>query len=128
MNLEALGGRKFLLAIISLVAGLLTHSLSPKGLSTEVVAMIVGIIGTFSVSNTIATIKAPGSQEPTEIAPEPTGGVQPNYSLTIGQDGSIVDYSEQLKSQAALLEQIAITVSNTQQMLVNAMQAGQQNK
>ncbi len=117
MNLDNLGGRKFVLAILSLVAGLLTHSLSPKGLSTEVVAMIVGILGTFSVANTVATVKAPNSQEPTDVpeqvpSPATSAPVEP-----VADNG-----------QTALLEQIAITVSNTQQLLVNAMQANNQQK
>ena len=117
MNFDAIGGRKFVLAIISLIAGLVTHVLSAKGLTTEVVGLIVGVIGTFSVANTVTTIKAPTE---TEVS-EPSESILPSVRQPD-------EYSEQFASQQALLEQIAITVSNTQQMLVNAMQAGSQQK
>ena len=108
MNFDKIGGRKFVLAIISLIAGLVTHVLSAKGLTSEVVGLIVGVIGTFSVANTVSTIKAPTQEAAVE------------------DDGEVIadNSAELMKSHEALLEQIALTVGQTQQMLLNAMQAG----
>ena len=115
MNFDKIGGRKFVLAIISLIAGLATHVLSVKGLSTEVVGLIIGVIGTFSVANTVATIKTPGSQDVSEL----------EFDALPPVDHTQLDL---LRGQQALLEQIAVTVGGTQQMLLNAMQAGNQPK
>jgi hypothetical protein len=111
MNIEALGGRKFVLALFSLVAGMLTHALSPKGLSTEVVAMIVGVLGTFSVANTVATVKVPGSQAAPIEESEPKE-----------QQPALVDHSEQLSRIESTVEAIGKSALQTQQILVNAMQ------
>jgi hypothetical protein len=110
MDFDKVGGRKFVLAIVSLIAGLVTHVLSVKGLTSEVVGLIVGVIGTFSVANTVATVKAPGSQE-----------IEADVQLP--PPAPPVD-----NGQTALLEQIAVTVGQTQQLLINAMQAGNQQK
>jgi len=111
MDFDKIGGRKFVLAVISLIAGLATHVLSAKGLTTEVVGLIVGVIGTFSVANTVATVKAPGSQEG-NTSSEETTAIQPAAATAATE---------------ALLEQIAVTVGQTQQLLINAMQAGKGN-
>lgn len=101
--LEKLGGRKFVLAIISLVAGLLTHALSPKGLNAEVVGLIVGIIGTFSAANAYNTAKTVDVGAPAEPV-------------------VAADNSEQLNRIETTVEAIGKSALSTQQILVNAMQ------
>lgn len=113
MDFDKIGGRKFVLAVISLIAGLATHVLSAKGLTTEVVGLIVGVIGTFSVANTVATVKAPGSQEGAASSSEEH------------EEGTAVTTTN--AATEVLLEQIAVTVGQTQQLLINAMQAGKGN-
>ena len=108
--LDRLGGRKFVLALFSLVAGLLTHALSPKGLSAEVVGLVVGVLGTFSVANTVATVKTSGGQV-AEEAPQAT------YTIGVSQP------SEQLDRIEETVNAIGKTALQTQQVLVNAMQA-----
>ena len=113
MTLESLGGRKFVLALFSLVAGLLTHALSPKGLSAEVVGLVVGVLGTFSVANTVATVKTSGGQVAEEVAEAPVvaAAVEP------------ASHTEQLNRIEETVNAIGKTALQTQQVLVNAMQA-----
>jgi hypothetical protein len=119
--LERFGGRKFVLALFSLVAGLLTHSLSPKGLSAEVVGLIVGVLGTFSAANTLLAHKAIGS------APASEEEAPATYTIGIGKDGNVVDHGDQLNRIEETSNAIGKTVLQTQQLLVNAMQAGKQS-
>lgn len=112
--LERLGGRKFVLAIISLVAGLLTHALSPKGLSTEVVAMIVGLVGTFSIANTVSTVH--------DIK---TNKDEPVVSTSILTDEQLLSMMEKIAGIETTTEAIGASTLQTQQILVNALQSKQ---
>lgn len=114
-TIDRLGGRKFILALLSLVAGLLTHAFSAKGLSTEVVAMIVGLVGTFSIANTVSTVK--GIQ-----APEPEETREPTYTIAVGKDGNVVDHAEQLARIEVLCDKIAGIETTTEAIGKSALQ------
>ncbi len=68
--LEQLGGRKFLLSLIVIASGIATAILSPKGLTTELTALLLGVLGVFSGANAVVTSKMAGS-EGSEAAPAP---------------------------------------------------------
>lgn len=73
MWLDILGGRKFVLALVSLGTGAAVSILSPKGLSPELVALILGSLGAFSASNAVLSHKAmsSSSEEPAGEDPQP---------------------------------------------------------
>ncbi len=68
--LDQLGGRKFLLSLIVIAAGIAVAVASPKGLTTEVTALLLGVLGVFSGANALVTSKmGPEGAEPSEVAP-----------------------------------------------------------
>ena len=78
--LDVIGGRKFAAFLIATLAGVLTHTLSSKGLTAEVTALLIGLVGTFTASNAFVTAKtgeggavAPeaAESEPEQPAPAP---------------------------------------------------------
>jgi len=62
---QRFGGRKFLLSLIGMVALVILASLNPMNLTTEVVVGILGVIATYSGSNSMLTaiMAKRGSQE-----------------------------------------------------------------
>lgn len=61
--LDAIGGRKFLLTLLVLALGTAVQMLSPKGVTAEYTALLVGVIGTFHASNAFITHTMQGSGE-----------------------------------------------------------------
>jgi len=49
--LDKLGGRKMAIAIISLIAGVIIDLTTTRGLSQNLMYLMLGIIGTFSITN-----------------------------------------------------------------------------
>ncbi len=69
MWLEKLGGRKFVLALISLILGTGLAIHNPAGLTPELVGLILGVVGTFGISNAVVTTKAMGMPSAEEAPP-----------------------------------------------------------
>lgn len=65
--LEKIGGRKFLMALITIGAGIVVELMSRNGLSANMVALLGAIYATFSTANAYVTGKAatsaPGESE-----------------------------------------------------------------
>jgi hypothetical protein len=55
MNIETLGGRKFLLSNVALLSVVVLGALKPDALTTELVGAIVGILGAYSASNVLTS-------------------------------------------------------------------------
>ena len=70
MWLEALGGRKFVLAFIVLIIGTIVQLKSPTGVTESFVALLVGITAAFGASNAYVSSKAI-SAESSEGSAEP---------------------------------------------------------
>ena len=72
MLLEKLGGRKFVLALITLVIGTIVQIQSPHGVTESFVALLVGITAAFGASNAFVSSKAISaeSSEQQPAAPE----------------------------------------------------------
>lgn len=52
---QRFGGRKFLLSLIGMVALIIMASLNPMNLTTEVIVGVLGVIATYSGSNSMLT-------------------------------------------------------------------------
>jgi len=55
--LEAIGGRKFLMSLIIMIAGVIIELKGANGLSVNMAGLLAAILATFSASNTIITNK-----------------------------------------------------------------------
>lgn len=55
MFLQKLGGRKFLMALVCVGAGVAVDILSPNGLSAELAGLMAAIVATFSAANFAVT-------------------------------------------------------------------------
>lgn len=55
--LQKLGGRKFIMAIIAIGAGMYLEMMTPHGLSVNMTGLLVGLVGAFSAANYMATAK-----------------------------------------------------------------------
>ena len=58
MLLDKLGGRKFVLAILTLIIGTIVQIYSQQGVNAEFVSLLVGITAAFGASNAFVTSKA----------------------------------------------------------------------
>jgi hypothetical protein len=65
MNLDSFGGRKFLMALVLIIAGVIIEIYSKNGLSTNMAGMLAAIYATFSATNVIASNKALGVMQST---------------------------------------------------------------
>ncbi len=55
--LEAMGGRKFIMAIVIMIAGVVIELKSANGISVSMVGLLTALYATFSASNTLITNK-----------------------------------------------------------------------
>ena len=67
--IEAMGGRKFLLAMICIAVGTAVQILAPAGVNESFVALLVGISGAFGVTNAFVSAKAIGAEATAPSAP-----------------------------------------------------------
>jgi hypothetical protein len=51
--MQALGGRKFLMAVVILIVGVAASILQPEAVTTELVALMLGVLATFSAGNAL---------------------------------------------------------------------------
>lgn len=61
-NFFKLGGRKFLLAVGVLIAGIVLELLAPKGLTDTMATLFIGVVAGFGVTNAAADYAARGEQ------------------------------------------------------------------
>lgn len=98
MLFEKIGGRKFVAYIVTVIGGILVHVLSAKGMSTELTALMLGALGTFSASNafvTRATATQPegeGVESEAPAASEP----DPRVEVLMSQVGELQAVSAQV--------------------------------
>ena len=70
MNIETLGGRKFLLSNVALLSVVVLGALKPDALTAELVGAIVGILGAYSASNVLTSKYTTVAPQTTIEAPE----------------------------------------------------------
>lgn len=71
---DKLGGRKFILAVLGLVALVLLAVFKPGSISAELITGILGLAAMFNASNTVTTVK--GLNAPTTPPESPTDYVK----------------------------------------------------
>lgn len=72
---DKLGGRKFILAVLGLIALVLLAVFKPEAISAELITGILGLAAMFNASNTVTTVKglvAAGGSAP--VPPQPPSG------------------------------------------------------
>lgn len=70
MNLDNLGGRKFILAVFVIIILTVVAVIKPEALNAEFVSGLIGIVASFSIANTMTTVKAMGQRQPDEFQSE----------------------------------------------------------
>ena len=104
MWLEKLGGRKFLLALIVLAAGVGVAITQPGKLSAELVSLLLGVVGLFSAGNAVNTFV--GSKQAAEAAAvEPTPSPVPEIVSAIENKMLVLDEMVQHQRQTITLLQ-----------------------
>ena len=68
MNLDMIGGRKFLLTLIILGLASVIELKTDRGISQQMVALLIGVLGVFSAANAHITSKTLGLQK-VEVTP-----------------------------------------------------------
>lgn len=117
MDFNKIGGRKFISTVIILLIGAVLQGLNK--FTAEFGVFLASVLAVFSGSNAYLSAKTAGMVAPEQAAETPTESVAPEVPTA----QAAID-----PETRALIEQIAVTVGQTQQILINAMQAGQQQK
>jgi hypothetical protein len=56
---DKVGGRKFIVAVIAISAGVAIELVKPSGLSVELAGFLLGMVGAFSIGNVVSKTHAP---------------------------------------------------------------------
>jgi len=118
MNSAMFGGRKFIIALAVLVAGIAIEFLKPNGLTVEMTGFLLGLVAAFSVSNVVSKRATGGLSEAPSRAVEITG-TSDLYSDTSSQDARI----STLEAQVASIEAAGTELIEGQQKLAKNLQA-----
>lgn len=118
MNSAMFGGRKFVIALAVLVAGIAIEFLKPNGLTVEMTGFLLGLVAAFSVSNVVSKRVPRGLSEAPSRAVEITG-TSDLYSDTSSQDARI----STLEAQVASIEAAGTELIEGQQKLAKNLQA-----
>lgn len=133
--LEQMGGRKFLMAVLCMAAGVAIELKAENGLSVNMLGLLTAIYATFSATNTIITNKQlkieaseGGAEVPSPVVEQPeAAAVAPNNELQelrtqlvpivnlIGQE--LVSIKDAQKAQMEATGAIQQTVSNIQKAI-----------
>ena len=117
--MESLGGRKFLMAVVIIIAGTAIELIGKSGLSATMATFLVGILSAFSAANVISTVRAPAAEE--AIAPpiqEPVSVPEPV------EDPRIANLVEKQSTIETALEGLQKTTANIQKTLVTLISSG----
>lgn len=126
-----LGGRKAVMAIVCIAAGVSIEIFGKNGLGAQMVALLTAIYGTFSVTNTVitnATAKLASSQQPVAEPAETAVEESAPVDLSANISAQIAANNQQL---SAILNQIAQELSAQKLSgdkaleALNTVQAGQ---
>lgn len=133
---EWLGGTKFALSLVSLAVGVGVHVLSAKGLTTELMTLLVTISGGYSLANAMITrksIEAEGAATISELAEgAPPVDLSPvltsckEVEVALGQLANAATglaKKEDLDGLSESLEKIAGMLANTNKLLAATVAA-----
>lgn len=115
-----LGGRKFALAMIILVLGLVVELLGKNGLSANFVALLLGSSTIFGVANAAVTIKRSGDVQ--AAAMEPAGvsnGDEANMKADLLAD-RVENVTSEVLQQSQYISQLRTELETQSQSLATA--------
>lgn len=110
--MEHLGGRKFVLTLILIAAGVLVDTFSSKGISQELVALFVGIMTVYGASNAAISMKA--------LKVEGSGS-QAEPQAVVDYSAPIAEVNQQLQQLGKTVEAIGLSSTNTNKLLMAAL-------
>lgn len=115
MNFEKIGGRKFVLSVLSMLLGV-GVVLAGKPLTFELTGLIVGILAAFTGGNVMVSKAAINSSG--KVAENNEQKVE--ESTTVQNTTPLID-PEQLNRIEVTVNQIALSTANTNKLLVAAI-------
>lgn len=118
---QAIGGRKFLLALVCIGVGTAIELETARGLSMNMAGLLAMILAAFNVSNVMATkdfLKNKAAAKPVVD----TSAADAVTELS----GELQYMSDKLDMQSEAITQVAQSAANTQNLLNQAIMAGQQ--
>jgi hypothetical protein len=109
----ALGGRKFLISLVVMAAACAVDILTERGLSVNLAGLLGAILASFSVSNVAATMSYNRSKQ--QAAP--------------AADNPEIRYiADKLDDTSKLIEQVAVAVGQTQQVILTVAKASAEQR
>lgn len=132
--LEKVGGRKFVVALTVLGLAVGTDVLAAKGLSTNLMATLLGVLGAFSASNLVSKRYAPkgvGLSVPFEavkLKPEASESDEPEVEQVVKTEAWEAPAAanveiEALEARIAAIEEAGEQIMKNQQLLSQSIQA-----
>ena len=124
--LEKVGGRKFVVALTVLGLAVGTDVLAAKGLSTNLMATLLGVLGAFSASNLVSKRYAPKTTSQTSdevsLAEVEQAVKEPGEAWQQPEASSNVEL-EALEARVAAIEEAGEQIMKNQQLLSQSIQA-----
>ena len=116
--LDAIGGRKFLLTLLVLGLGTAVQVLSPKGVTTEYTALLLGVVAAFHGANAMITTKTlsasdDSAQEESVPAP-PAVDLTPLHAQLDAQSQALKEASDAVQAHAQVIEGMQKSLELTQ--------------
>lgn len=108
---DAMGGRKFAMALLALILGTVVEAIKAGGMGEAYVMLLVGIVGVFSGANALVSWKGmqvgEGHQAPAETAappaPEPVD-MSPYINAIAELQGKVAQMEQEQQVQAQALQ------------------------
>lgn len=127
--LDAIGGRKFLLALVVIAVGTAVQIIKPGAVDPSFTALLIGVFGAFSASNVYAQKNAPAVEEAQQEPSVATDEQQQQPALKssdvvpIFQELSarISEMSTRAESHAAAITTLQQAVDTTQKLARTAI-------
>lgn len=129
--LEKVGGRKFVVALTVLGLAVGTDVLAAKGLSTNLMATLLGVLGAFSASNLVSKRYAPktsakaSADEQRLVTEEEEPEVEQVVKESAGAETWAASHMdvEGLEARVAAIEEAGEQIMKNQQLLSQSIQA-----
>lgn len=126
--IDSLGGRKFLLTLLTLAIGTAVQILSPLGVTTEFAALLVGLTTAFGAANAVITATATNAEGTTPAQVDTTeldGQITLVRDFAVQLDGKVMDLTGKVDQVAASLLKVAEANENTRKVLTAVMKLPQ---
>ena len=120
--LDAIGGRKFLLTLLMIAVGTAVQILSPKGVTSEFTALLVGLSAAFTAGNAFNTVKAlnasPEGEAPVDEPAAAPAEPPPQVDLA-PIEGRVAEVASAIEQHAGIINEL-VKSGEIQQKLIQA--------